>query len=325
MTRCKYWLCCLAVFYCCSSYKLFAQQANYNWCKGAWFSYSITPDTVKGKPVKSDLHIDTVVNNHFTGVQKFWCDEDTLVQTKLAGSGFFTNGDVHYQTEEKYRIEPPGSIWDAYANCVVDTTYFSIRNSKLILHIRAKKDQKNRIRTFAYYRDLITLPYSLRWQLQKRYGTPQLIDDLVPVINPGFVDSTITDKTLPPEISNRKNTLVKTLTVTTPDIQIILLDDAEIDGDIISLYHNNTLVLNHKTIGKEMVKYALKADSEHPHHEFILVAENLGSIPPNTALVRIRAGEMKYEFVVHSDMHENVKFVIDYINNKKIDVVTPQK
>ena len=129
--------------------------------------------------------------------------------------------------------------------------------------------------------------------------------------------------TLPQEIITRKNTLVKTLEVSSPDIQVILLDDAEIDGDIVSLYHNNELVLNHKTIGKEMVKYTVKADAEHAHHEFTLVAENLGSIPPNTALVRIRAGETKYEFVVHSDMHENVKFVINYIGDKKIAVTAP--
>ena len=291
-------------------------QLSYNWFKGGWMYYRINPDTVKGERIESTLDISEVTGNHYAGIQKIWCSDDTLAQLQLNGSGTFTNGEIHYYNDsETYRKEPDYvNIWNAYAKYKVDTSYFSIRDHKLILHIKVKPELKGGVTEFAYYRDLITISFSLRWQLQKRYGTPQLIDDSVIVVsnNGDSADAAFPGVLLPPEVIARKTTLVKTLTVTSPDIQVVLLDDAEIDGDIISLYHNNKLVIEHKTLGREMIKYKLKADKENTHHEFILVAENVGSIPPNTALMRIRAGDKKYEFVVHSNMHENVKVNIDY-------------
>ena len=311
----------------CFNNSLFAQP-SYSWFKGWWMPYRVNPETVKRKQIESELEITDVTGNTFSGFQKDWCADDTLAQLQLNSSGYFTNGEIHYKKEnETYRKEPQDAmVWNAYAQYKVDTAYFSIRDQKLILHIKTKSLQNEGVKEFAYYRDITTLPFSLRWQLQRRYGKPQLTGDTVPVVNGNdpLIDSVFSGTALPPEVTARENTLVKTLDVTSPDIQIILLDDAEIDGDIVSLYHNNELVVDHKTLGKEMIKYVLKADEEHAHHEFILVAENLGSIPPNTALVRIRAGEIKYEFVVHSDMHENVKFIINYVGNKKIDVVAPQ-
>ncbi len=315
-----------SVLFICSSQPLFA-QLSYDWFKGSWMYYGLSPDKIKKEKVESELMIDTVTGNRFIAVQKMRCVSDTLAQMKLNASGYFTNGEIHYKREKEiYRKEPKeGLLWDAYADYQTDTAYFSIRDEKLILHIRVKSLHPDGVKEFAYYRDLVRIPFSLRWQLKKRYGTPQLIDDSVPVVNSNSTPDTASwSEVLPPEIINRKTTLVKTLDVTSPDIQVVFLDDAEIDGDIISLYHNNELVLNHKTIGKEMVKYVLKADAEHAHHEFILIAENLGSIPPNTALVRIRSGETKYEFIVHSDLHENIKFIINYVGDKKIDVVAPK-
>lgn len=337
MNRCRRTFYLFLILFCCHQNNLSA-QVSYEWFKGWWQPYNVTPDSIRGQKIESDLEITSLIGDHYAGIQKIWCANDTTAMVKRECSGTFTNGDFTFLPgKETWRKEPQEAyIWNAYTKYTVEKTWFSISERKLLLHIKAKSEQADFVKEFTYYRDITTLPFSLRANIQKRYGSPQLVDetDTVKVIKPmepdmddtTFYTNTISiGKDLPPDIVARKNTLVKTLDVSSPDVQIILLDDAEIDGDVISLYHNNELVLNHKTIGKEMVRYALKADAEHPHHEFTLVAENLGSIPPNTALVRIRAGEMKYEFVVHSDMQENVKFVINYVGDKKIDITAPKK
>ena len=322
MNRYKKIACCVVIF-CFSHQNKATAQPSYHWFQGWWKFYSIEPRTMRGNNIESDLEVTNISGNSYTGIQKTRCSNDTVSGVKMACSGLFKNGDISYKKEtEISRTEPLNAyLWNAYAQYKTDTAYFTIHDQKIIFHIKVKPDQKGGITEFAYYRDLLPLEFSLRWQLEKRYGSPQLIDDTVKVIQniePDVIDTSFyinaqqPAESLPPAIITRKNTLVKMLTVTSPDIQIILLDDAEIDGDIVSLYHNNELVLDHKTLGKEMIKYTVKADKQHAHHQFILVAENLGSIPPNTALVRIRAGTTKYEFVVHSDMHENVKFTIDY-------------
>jgi hypothetical protein len=128
-------------------------------------------------------------------------------------------------------------------------------------------------------------------------------------------DSSGNTSNLPPLLRERTNKLMQTVQITAPYIEVILLDDAEIDGDIISLYYNNEEVISHKTLGREVIKYSFKADAAHTHHELVLVAENLGSIPPNTALMRIRAGDKKYELTTRANMHENAKVIVEYTGN----------
>ncbi|WP_165352408.1 hypothetical protein [Flavobacterium anhuiense] len=47
-------------------------------------------------------------------------------------------------------------------------------------------------------------------------------------------------------------------------------------------------------------------------HEVILVAENLGDIPPNTALMKIKAGDKKYEIKITSDEQKNAVINFKY-------------
>ncbi len=276
-----------------------------------------------GKSIRSDLQITTVENDTYQSIQRVYVWPDTAIQVQMQGTGIIRNGIITYRHgDEISRTEPAiASLWDTYAHYTTGKSYFTISGQQLVLHIEAKTEKDVVVKQFSYCRELVDFPANLRLWLMKRYGTPQIMDEPPPfdtamkspvAINTQTAASLPMNDSLPDELQSRSNLLVKTLTITSPDIQVVVLDDAEIDGDIISLYHNNQQVLSHKTLGKEVVKYAFTADKLHPHHEFVLVAENLGSIPPNTALVRIRAGGVKYEFTVHSNMQENVKMIIDY-------------
>ena len=41
-------------------------------------------------------------------------------------------------------------------------------------------------------------------------------------------------------------------------------------------------------------------DESNPDHELIMVAENLGRIPPNTSLMVVTAGDQRYEVSITS-------------------------
>src|SRR4030095_2904618 len=88
-------------------------------------------------------------------------------------------------------------------------------------------------------------------------------------------------------LEQRDNVLVQTFHISTPDILIELFDNAEIDGDMVSVYHNDTLLVNNAKLLTKAITLAVHADAVNRKHEFILVANNLGTIPPNTALMRI--------------------------------------
>jgi hypothetical protein len=123
------------------------------------------------------------------------------------------------------------------------------------------------------------------------------------------------EKKLPPApdvIRNRSNQLVKTFHTSAKEIKIELYDNGEIDGDTITVYHNNRLILSRKRLTDRPLSFTIKVDENDTHHEFVMVAENLGSIPPNTALMVITAGTKRYETFVTSTEQKNAVVIIEY-------------
>lgn len=116
----------------------------------------------------------------------------------------------------------------------------------------------------------------------------------------------------PEVLRNRSNDLVKTITTKAKQIRIDLYDNGEIDGDRISVYHNNQLIVSNKLLTAKPISFTIKADETSAVHEFVMVAENLGSIPPNTALMIVTAGDQRYELFVTSTEQQNAVVKIVY-------------
>jgi hypothetical protein len=116
----------------------------------------------------------------------------------------------------------------------------------------------------------------------------------------------------PDVIKNRNNDLVRTITTSAKDFKIELYDNGDIDGDRISVYHNNELIVSNKMLTDKPIGFTIKADSQSGLHEFVMVAENLGSIPPNTSLMIITAGEKRYELFVTSTEQKNAVVKVEY-------------
>jgi hypothetical protein len=52
-------------------------------------------------------------------------------------------------------------------------------------------------------------------------------------------------------------------------------------------------------------------DAMDPHHELVMVADNLGSIPPNTSLMVVTANNKRYEIFISSSEQKNAKIILD--------------
>lgn len=116
---------------------------------------------------------------------------------------------------------------------------------------------------------------------------------------------------LPQVILTRENPVIKTIETETATLNIELYDNGQIDGDTVSIYHNNKLVVSRAGLSEKPVKWQVKVDAENPHHELTMVAENLGTIPPNTSLMVITAGKKRYEVFISSSEQKNARLVID--------------
>ena len=117
---------------------------------------------------------------------------------------------------------------------------------------------------------------------------------------------------VPEVIKKRSNPLIRTIVTNQPDIKIDLYDNGDIDGDTITVYHNNEVIAWKKGLTDKPVTINVKADAGNTMHEFVMVADNLGSIPPNTALMIITTGGKRYQLFVSSDKQKNAKVVVEY-------------
>jgi len=112
-------------------------------------------------------------------------------------------------------------------------------------------------------------------------------------------------------LKTRENALVKKIETEASEIKIELYDNGEIDGDTVSIYHNNTLIRSHMRLSQKPISISIGVDASQPHHEIIMVAENLGSIPPNTSVMIINTASNRYEVLISSSEQKNAKVVFD--------------
>lgn len=114
-----------------------------------------------------------------------------------------------------------------------------------------------------------------------------------------------TPRVIPQVSNNRLNNLLKELTVSTPHVKVFLYDNGEVDGDTVSVYLNNKKVLSNKRLGTLPLELSLELDEENSLQEITVVAENLGRIPPNSALMIVEAGEQRYRVQITSTEQKN--------------------
>lgn len=118
--------------------------------------------------------------------------------------------------------------------------------------------------------------------------------------------------TIPKQLVKRKNSEQSHLEVNVKTITLNVYDNAVVDGDTISVFYNGKLLLSHQRLSEKPIVINLTLDEKQTRHELVLFAENLGSIPPNTALIVIYAGDKRYELFSSASLEENAVLVFDY-------------
>ena len=105
---------------------------------------------------------------------------------------------------------------------------------------------------------------------------------------------------------DRQSPVVATIPVRGSDtIRVVLYDNGEIDGDSVSLYMNNELILQHLRLTAEPKELLVPIDKSLPVNRLVLFAENLGRLPPNTALMEVTVHGKTYELFLSTDYKRN--------------------
>jgi hypothetical protein len=102
-------------------------------------------------------------------------------------------------------------------------------------------------------------------------------------------------KTIEEKFIERKKILVTEIPVSGDSIKLSFYDNAEVDGDSITLFLNNRMIQQHILLKATAFEVTIPVSDLASENELTMVAENLGSIPPNTSLMIIYVNGVRHE------------------------------
>lgn len=112
-------------------------------------------------------------------------------------------------------------------------------------------------------------------------------------------------KKITESFAKRKTIFNQDLWIESDSVEASFYDNGDIDGDSISVFLNNKLVLSHQGLTAKAINVFMQLDSTKEVNEISMFAENLGTIPPNTALMVITDGKNRYEVFMSSSLTQN--------------------
>jgi hypothetical protein len=132
---------------------------------------------------------------------------------------------------------------------------------------------------------------------------PVVVERSIPENNPPREESKpvvkaaepVTPQTIEEKFITRKKVFITEIPLTGDSVELRFYDNAEIDGDSISLFMNDKLIFQHIRLLGSAYTIKLAVSELSNTNELIMVAENLGSIPPNTSYMVAVVGDKRYE------------------------------
>lgn len=107
----------------------------------------------------------------------------------------------------------------------------------------------------------------------------------------------------------RVNHLQQTIDVSSDSLVLSFYDNGVVDGDSISVYMNGEPVVKNVLLKSSASKKTVYL-TDNNDVQLVLVAESMGTIPPNTGLLVIRDGEKSYQVNFSADFQTNASIVL---------------
>jgi len=112
-------------------------------------------------------------------------------------------------------------------------------------------------------------------------------------------------------IQPREKEIVKSITVNSSEIKIELYDNGEIDHDTVTVFVNGRMLLYRQMLTDSPLTLNIHA-VPGAEYELVMYADNLGEIPPNTALMMVTAGSRKIETFLSSSEQKSAAVRLIY-------------
>ncbi len=106
--------------------------------------------------------------------------------------------------------------------------------------------------------------------------------------------------TIEEKFTTRDKVFIMEIPLAGDSIELRFYDNAEVDGDSISLFLNNRLIFQNIRLTEKAYTIKLPVAEMQETNDLVMVAENLGSIPPNTSYMVAIVNDKRYEAILAS-------------------------
>jgi PKD repeat protein len=162
--------------------------------------------------------------------------------------------------------------------------------------------------------------YMVKMSAQNNTGCADTVEKLIQITLPVLITDVpshtepvlVSPKQPGIQLEKRDKDIMQIIPVENDSVSISLYDNGIVDGDSITLIYNSEVILTHQLLSSKPLKLSLYIDPQKTSNELVMYAENLGSIPPNTALMIIDDANNRYQVNVSSSRSSNgaVSFTI---------------
>ncbi len=109
--------------------------------------------------------------------------------------------------------------------------------------------------------------------------------------------------------TERNNKVLETITISSDSLVLYFYDNGVVDGDVISVYVAGESIINNAKLTEAAIKKTIYITSNSDSIEIKLVAENMGTLPPNTGLLVVYDGNVKYNLNFSADLSTNASII----------------
>ncbi|ANE51759.1 hypothetical protein [Flavisolibacter tropicus] len=134
----------------------------------------------------------------------------------------------------------------------------------------------------------------------------------VVVKTPTATTPSVSNTAVPTSIpyAQRAEKILQTLSVGSDSLTLSFYDNGVVDGDMISVYVNGETVIDNTKLTAVAVKKTIAVNATAGEIKLILVAETLGTLPPNTGLLIIQDGDNRYNVHFSADLQTNAAIIL---------------
>lgn len=112
------------------------------------------------------------------------------------------------------------------------------------------------------------------------------------------------------QYKEREKVIEREITVDADSIVVDFYDNGEIDGDSISVFFNDQLLTFNRRLSTKSIQFKLGLDPNREINEITMFADNLGAIPPNTALMLVNDGKTRHDIRLSSNLQKSATVLI---------------